>query len=470
MIDTLVAILDVGKTHTKLTLWKRSGQQVAKYACPNKISVTPNYAALPVEELKQWLLSALSAGKRYGIIDAILPVGHGAAAVLMKDDQILCMPPDYEADIPPEIVYEYARYRSNFSETGSPCLPKGLNLGAQIAWQQSLFPEAFSAGMNILLWPQFWAWFLSGVAASECTSLGCHTDMWNPHLNKMSELTRRKGWSQYLPPLKRADEVIGTLRPELAMRTGLRPETKIYCGIHDSNAALQAIRSIELTKRTEFSVLSTGTWFIAMRSPSPGFKLGVERLDEMRDCLINLDINGNATPSARFMGGREVELALDKMRLDEPSAQQALVDAVSLAVSKGSMLLPTLVGGSGPFPNSSSQWINKPQDKIEQGAIVAIYLALMADTLLNLLNSRGKILIEGRFSKVDAFTRTLATLRPQDDIFVVDSESDLAFGALTLVCTDLRSSTNPVLAMPLSLQFEQYKREWRAMISSADTP
>lgn len=30
------------------------------------------------------------------------------------------------------------------------------------------------------MYPQYWALRLTGIAANEVTSLGCHTDLWNP--------------------------------------------------------------------------------------------------------------------------------------------------------------------------------------------------------------------------------------------------------------------------------------------------
>ncbi len=65
-------------------------------------------------------------------------------------------------------------------KTGSPTLPMGLNLGAQIHWQARRFPDAFAKTRHILMYPQYWAFRLTGVAASEATSLGCHTDLWAP--------------------------------------------------------------------------------------------------------------------------------------------------------------------------------------------------------------------------------------------------------------------------------------------------
>ena len=53
-------------------------------------------------------------------------------------------------------------------------------LGAQLHWQQKLFPQAFARATDLLLLPQYWAWRLSGTKATEVTSLGAHTHLWRP--------------------------------------------------------------------------------------------------------------------------------------------------------------------------------------------------------------------------------------------------------------------------------------------------
>ncbi|MGG2476833.1 carbohydrate kinase, partial [Rhizobium sp. BR5] len=70
--------------------------------------------------------------------------------------------------------------RPDFAETGSPLLPVGLNLGAQIHFQKTAFAHEFARVRSIVTYPQYWAGRLTGVQATETTSLGCHTDLWNP--------------------------------------------------------------------------------------------------------------------------------------------------------------------------------------------------------------------------------------------------------------------------------------------------
>ena len=98
------------------------------------------------------------------------------------------------------------------------------------------------------------------------------------------------------PPARPATDILGTIRPEIAARTGLPTSIPVYVGIHDSNASLLPHL---LGSKPPFSVISTGTWVIAM---SVGGK--EVALDPKRDTLINVNAFGNPVPSARFMGGR----------------------------------------------------------------------------------------------------------------------------------------------------------------------
>ena len=81
----------------------------------------------------------------------------------------------------------------------------------------------------------------------------------------------------------RSWDILGTLRPEIADRTGLDPDTIVTMGIHDSNASLlpYLIKSEE-----DFVLNSTGTWCVIMR-PSRDVQFGDE--DIGRVVFYNLD-------------------------------------------------------------------------------------------------------------------------------------------------------------------------------------
>ena len=148
---------------------------------------------------------------------------------------------DYEQDVDPTERAQYIAGRDDFDSTGSPLLPHALNLGMQLHWLESL-TGPWPADLRILLWPQYWSWRLSGVMASETTSLGCHSDLWNPLRHRHSELAQRRGWASRFPPLLGAGDSLGTLTSEWIVRTGLPQDCRVLCGLHDSNAALLAAR------------------------------------------------------------------------------------------------------------------------------------------------------------------------------------------------------------------------------------
>src|SRR4029453_18778105 len=105
-------------------------------------------------------------------------------------------------------------------------------------WQARMFPEDFARTATILMYPQYWAFRLSGVRANEVTSLGCHTDLWDYHGGDYSALVDRMGWRNLMAPVRPPADVLGPILPKIAAATGLDPATPVHCGIHDSNASL----------------------------------------------------------------------------------------------------------------------------------------------------------------------------------------------------------------------------------------
>jgi len=458
-------VLDVGKTLTKLSLWTPDGRLIAQCNRPNERVDTGAYVALDTVGIEEFVAASLRSFAGLAEVGAIIPVGHGAGAAIVDEQSGLVLPPlDYEHPIPISIRQVYDEQRDEFASTGSPALPDGLNLGAQLFYLESLFPDLLSGRRWIVPWAQYWSWVLSGVAASEVSSLGCHTDLWRPLARAPSQLAINRGWSDHLAPLYDAGSVLGTLRPEWVQRTGLSPKVCVYCGLHDSNAALVAARASAELAEQEASVLSTGTWFVAMRAAGPRGRVSISSLDEKRDCLMNVDVGSNPIPSARFMGGREIELltGIDTRRIDIGPDQPALLASVADVLASKAMVLPTLVPGCGPFPHGRGRWISMPGDETHRRTAVALYAALVADMALELIRGRERLLIEGRFSESKVFVRALASLRPDMRVYVCHPRSDVAFGALSLTDPGRQSPSALVRVMPLTEDLMDYRDRWRA--------
>jgi sugar (pentulose or hexulose) kinase len=474
MPERATIVLDVGKTLSKLSLWTSEGRLLERRTRPN-----PRIGTLDAAGIEAWVEATLREFAGLAHVGALIPVSHGAAAAVIRDGKLVQAPLDYEAEIPRAVREEYDALRDPFPDTGSPALPLGLNLGAQLFYQESLQPTLFTGRAIVLPWPQYWSWLLSGVAAAEVTSLGCHTDLWNPLTGTHSSLSMSRGWAQHMAPLRSAGAILGPLLPQWASRTGLPADTQIYCGIHDSNAALHAARGFPEIAGHPATVLSTGTWFVAMRILNKRYAAGLDgerdagadtfdmaSLPESRDCLVNVDALGNPVPSARFMGGREIELltGLDTRRLDLRSDQPALLNAISSVLAGNARVLPTFAPGSGPFPQSQGRWDSMPDDSFEQRAAVALYAALMADVSLDLIGSRDRILVEGRFAESEVFVRALASLRPNASVFIGHAHTDVAFGALRLVHPTLPAPAPLTRVAPLDADLTHYRLLWHRQI------
>lgn len=397
-----VAVIDIGKTNAKVTLVDlESRSEIAVRKTPNKVGTGGPYPHHDVERLWEFMLGALAEPNRERLVDAISVTTHGATAALLDANGDLALPVlDYEHDGPDQSRADYAKVRPDFAETGSPRLPGGLNIGAQLFWQNRVFPEAFARATNILMYPQYWAWRMTGVLAGELTSLGCHTDLWAPRRSDYSSLVGRMGWREKFPPLRRASDVLGPILPKIAARTGLSPATPVACGIHDSNASLLPHL---LGNQPPFTVVSTGTWVISMAVGGRA-----QKLDPARDTLINVNALGDPVPSARFMGGREFEL----LELSGAEVQPGDIDAV---LDGGLMLLPSVQQGSGPFPNAKMTWIGDPSPPPGARRVAAsFYLAMMTSTCLDLIGAGGPIIVEGPFAANAEFCAMLAaaTQRP----------------------------------------------------------
>ena len=120
--------------------------------------------------------------------------------------------------------------------------------------------------------------------ASEVTSLGAQTQLWNPRERDLSMLAKDEGWDEMLPPLRYAFDVLGPLQVEVAEKCALPPETPVLCGIHDSNANYARYLAAGLE---DFTLISTGTWLITFNTALP-----LAGLDPLRDTVSNTRPSG----------------------------------------------------------------------------------------------------------------------------------------------------------------------------------
>lgn len=452
-----VAIVDVGKSNAKVLVLDEAGTVLARRSRPCAVLPGPPYPHLDLDGIWVWAVGALRELAPIAPIRCIAPVAHGAAGVLMAGEAPAMPALDYEHPGPEGLAGELAPLLDPFALTASPVLPLGLCLGAQLYWQERRFGDAFARASAFLTLPQYWAWRLSGVKAGEVTALGAHTHLWRPGERRLSGLVERRGWTRLFPPLRRAWEPLGPVTAELAAATGLRRDCLVLTGIHDSNASWLPHM---LARERPFTVLSTGTWVIAMAAGA-----ALDRLDPAADMLANVDARGDPVPGARFMGGRELELVAGA----EGVRTAATREDVAAVIAADAMALPAFVQGSGPFLGRQGAILGDPgQMPGQRAALGALYAALVVDVMLDKLAVGGPVVIEGAFHRNAAFCGLLAGLRPGQPVHATDDPSGTARGAWLLARWDERPSwpnALPPATEPWRIEgLAAYRSRWHELI------
>ncbi len=366
-------VLDIGKTNKKMFVYDENLQCLN----PDEEGVqfdtvnweTPGGQVLEcddMESINTWMLGCLkSAADRYDDIRSISISTHGATIALVGDregeifegDGGLVFPIiSYESEVGEETHQSfYNRIGMSPEEaqkrTATPALSWLLNHAKQIHYLQREAPDQFNEVTDILMFPQYLGYLLSGAIGAEPTYMGCHGYLLDASGDRYSKVAEELGVVDLLPdlPLSKTWDVLGTLKPELAGATGLSEECLVTMGVHDSNAALVPY----FAKGAEdFVVQDSGTWVVTM-APRTGGGACFEEDELGREVFFNRDIYGNPVKTTIFRGGAEFEFYEDNVltTMDHPDAIDQ--DLLAEIVGGGeAFALPTIERGAGLFPDS----------------------------------------------------------------------------------------------------------------------
>jgi L-fuculokinase len=454
------AVLDVGRTNVRLCAIDERGNALRILARPNAVIDGPPYPHFDTDGLFDWTIAALGGWSRDLEVHTLIPVTHGAAAALVGARGLRLPILDYEFEGVGEIDAEYDALARDFRRTASPKLPAGLNLGRQLFWQQRRYPEEFNSAA-IIPYPQYWAWRMTGVAAWEPTSLGCHTDLWEPETRDFSALARTTGWSARFPRRVTAWTALGAPHRDIGAQARLPERCTVLAGIHDSNASWLAHRA---TRDDQFAVVSTGTWIIAMaQAGSPGSS--IDLLREERDTLANVDAFGSPVATARFMGGREYAAIAGE---DGLRAEPAIADLTAL-LARGTLAIPAFADRGGPFRAHLGQVIGaQPAGPVARAALAAMYCALMTDLCLDFIDARGDLIIEGRMAPNQAYVAALAALRSRQRVLVSPDETGTLRGAAILLALARGRHPRPGALAPCPARaiagLDDARQRWRKLL------
>jgi len=421
-----IAVADVGATNSKVALFDSGLNLIAERKIASTHRAAPPYAHIDPEPLAAFLAKALPELDAVLPVDTIVPAAHGAALACLAADGSLALPVmDYMAEPPPAVIAEYRQIEPPFSETFGPLLPMALTHGLQLYWQETRFPADFARIATIMPWIQYVSYLLSDVPVVEISSISCQSQLVDVKAKTYSSLARNRGWDRLFPPMAKAWQVLGPLKPGFR-GDSFRGHGNVLAGVHDSNA--NYLRYLAAGQGS-FTLLSTGTWIIGFDTDA-----GIDGLDKGRDTVSNTDVFGHLVSSCRFFGGKEFGIIAAGI-----PAEAASLAAVQRLIARGTVALASFTDSGGPLPGTGGKGriVGPPVETPEERAsIAALYCALMCDQSLEAIGSKARIIVDGPFVENPVFLSILAALRPAQPVFASDLSDGTAAGAAVLALVE----------------------------------
>ncbi|MES2378235.1 MAG: FGGY family carbohydrate kinase [Bacteroidota bacterium] len=394
----VIAVFDVGKTNKKLFLFDESYNIVFERSARfNEIVDEDGFACENLDALKKSIFDSLNEVKRLKEfrLEAINFSAYGASFVYLDIHGEAIAPlynylKPYPEKLKKQFYDTYGDEAKIAFETASPVL-ESLNSGLQLYRIKHERPDLFKRIKYALHLPQYLSFLISGRAFSDCTSIGCHTALWDFEKNTYHNWVINEGLDKILAPIAPSNGVVEPADEHEHYQVGM--------GLHDSSAALiPYLASFNMP----FVLLSTGTWSISL-NPFNQSPLTTAELE--KDCLNYIQYKGKPVKASRLFSGHEYDVGV-----------KAIAEKYGEDVIK---------------------YRNITIDTELKGDDVAAYFELMhnlvtkqkeaTDLVLN--NSPVKrIFVDGGFSKNAVFMNLLAQAYPDIEVYAASMAQATALG------------------------------------------
>jgi sugar (pentulose or hexulose) kinase len=389
-------IFDIGKTNKKLLIFdedfKIIHQETTQF---EEIKDEDGFPCDDLDKISHWIIDQFKIQNSKFKISRVNFSAYGASWVHLDETGKPLTPLyNYLKSFPKELEIQFDNQyglEKVAQETGSPYSGM-LNSGLQLYWLKYAKPDIFKQVKSSLHLPQYLSFLISGKAASEYTSIGCHTMLWDYKKNNYHGWVYAEELDKILPPIVTAShtEIINVGSSQI----------EVGPGIHDSSASLFPYFK---KLKEPFMLLSTGTWCVAM---NPFWNLNFNSNTNLKNELFYMTIEGKPVKATRLMLGKLYEEGISEIanEMGQPKFKiQSLRGNESL-----NLKLETL------------------NSKLVKKQIAAILEAKG--------NSEIKILfVEGGFSKNEMFLKMLRESLSDWEIFPSDNAQGTARGAALVI-------------------------------------
>jgi sugar (pentulose or hexulose) kinase len=442
MKESVIAIYDIGKTNKKILLFNEDLKIVSEIE--EKFAETlddDGFDCDDIDLIEKWISNSLTElvnSDKYDL-SAVNFTTYGATLAYL-DENGKRLTPVYNYLKPideriPENLYKRYGGRDEFCRrTASPALGM-LNSGIQPLWLKSAKPEIFCRIKDILHFPQYLSYLITGKRCSEHTSIGCHTALWD--FDNMDYHPWIKAYCLNLPEPLPVDTLFNAVVGGKNVKVGI--------GIHDSSASLAPYFSGEKGK---FLLISTGTWCINM-NPFNNEILTVDQLDN--DCLCYMSINRQPVKSSRLFLGNFHENALKHIsgHFGKADDYYKLIktDLSLLRIMNNRFRGRRIFFESGPYSrelqenidmyefNTYEEAYHQLMNELGELTVESIRLVLPGN------DDIGSIYITGGFSKNELFINYIAAAFPSKAVYTSEISNASALGA-ALVVSGIRPDLN----------------------------
>ena len=299
----VMAVFDIGKTNKKVFLWNELYQIVfERQQNFNEIPDEDGFLGEDLPAVRLWMLQTfaeINSLPEYQIC-ALNFSGYGATVVFVDEKGHAVSPLYNYLKAFPEGLFPYSNYggEDEFARaTASPILGN-LNSGLQAFRVSQVSLEVWEKTRWVMHWPNFLSSIFTGNFASEITSIGCHTALWDFDKKTYHDWVTDFGLRNKLPEI--APSNTSYLNEETNIPVGL--------GLHDSSSALVPYLRV---MHSPFLLLSTGTWCIAM---NPFDEEPLSAIELKNDVLCFLQGNGKPVKAARLFAGNTHEIQIKRLQ------------------------------------------------------------------------------------------------------------------------------------------------------------
>ena len=405
-------VLDIGKTNVKLTFVDSFNNKTIKFFKTKQKNIYRHgIKILNSNSIFKWALKKITYIGRKHNLDKFVCTAHGTSiAFISYDNKELLACTDYEYKFD-KLFNNYKKIAPKFSESFSPFLENGLNIGQQIYYLYKRKQKLIKKTKYILNYPQYIVWKLTSSFSSEISYVGCHTHLWDFKRNKLSSFVKKIKLEKKFPQIRKAWDIIG--RKQIG-----ESNLKIINGIHDSNASYLYFKNSDIKN---FTLVSTGTWYIIFNQKTP-----LKNLNPSLDMLANIDVFGKPVPTMRFMGGREYDHLMGVFKISNKTR------AIKNFSFHDYLIYPSYASGGGFSINKIDIILYERLNKGQIYYLICLYISFVINFCLNQMKSSNTIILDGPITKNITIMKILSSLRKKQIVLKNKREIGTTLGATNL--------------------------------------